>query len=62
MQPNNVNWIQLLRRLEDNSQQLGELEREIAVGGISFSGFFVELLARGFTIPEAQELYTLLRA
>jgi len=62
MNPQSIDWMELLRRLQDNSHRLGELERRIASGVLPFPGFFVELLASGFTIPEAQELYTLMRA
>jgi hypothetical protein len=62
MNPQSIDWMELLRRMESNSHRLGELERSVATGAMLFPGFFVELLASGFTIPEAQELYSLLRA
>ena len=62
MNPLAINWVQLLHRIGENAPRLEHLEGLVAMGAISFERFFAELLSDGFTIPEAQELYTLLRA
>jgi hypothetical protein len=62
MDPKVINWVQLLDRVSENSRQLETLEQQVTTGSISFEKFFNELLSDGFTVPEAQELFTLLQA
>ena len=62
MNPQSINWVQLLHRVGEKSHRLEHLERLVTMGAISFEHCFAELLSDGFTIPEAQELYALLQA
>jgi len=62
MNPQAINWVQLLRRVGENAHQLETLAQLVGQGAISFEHCFAELLSDGFTIPEAQELYSLLQA
>jgi hypothetical protein len=57
-----LNWSQLLRRIEENSALLHQLEDFVKNGGLKFGGFSAVLIESGFTIPETQELYGLLEA
>lgn len=59
---NQLNWSLLLGRLEQNAALLDQLERLVVGRGLGFGGFAAVLLESGFTIPEAQELYSLLEA
>jgi len=56
----NLNWSQLLRRVEEHSALLDQLEGVIDTHALTFAGFGAVLLECGFTVPETQELYTLL--
>lgn len=58
---NSLNWVQLLHRVGQNSHRLERLEQRVSAGSISVEGFYDELIFSGFTISEAQELYTILR-
>lgn len=62
MNPHAINWVQLLHRVGENAHQLENLSQLVNQGAISFERCFAELLRNGFTIPEAQELYSLLQA
>ncbi|MFH1808353.1 MAG: hypothetical protein ABIJ09_06405 [Pseudomonadota bacterium] len=62
MKTSSLNWKQLLHRITEHRAVLAQLESFVAERRLEFSGFFAVLLESGFTIPEAQELYTLLRA
>jgi hypothetical protein len=58
---NQLNWVDLLGRVHDNAPLLDQLTRIDAQHQLAFDGVCVVLLESGFTLPEAQEIYGLLR-
>jgi len=56
-----LNWVDLLGRVHDNALLLDQLTRIDAQYRLAFEGICAVLLETGFTLPEAQEIYTLLR-
>lgn len=62
MNPDKLNWTQLLKRMTENAKLLKDLDRQLHGRVTSFPAVFTELLDSGFTIPEAQELYDLLHS
>ncbi|MBN2359777.1 MAG: hypothetical protein JXR83_10010 [Deltaproteobacteria bacterium] len=61
MQNRQLNWIDLLHRVRDNATLLEQLAQIDARYRLAFDGVCSVLLESGFTLPEAQEIYTLLR-
>ncbi len=58
---NQLNWTQLLQRVHDNAALLDQLTQIDARYRLAFDGVCAVLLESGFSLPEAQEIYTLLR-
>ena len=58
---NQLNWVDLLGRVRDNALLLDQLTTIDQRYRLAFDGVCAVLLESGFTLPEAQEIYTLLR-
>ena len=56
-----LNWVALLQRVRDNALLLDQLTAIDQQHRLSFDGICAVLLESGFTLPEAQEIFTLLR-
>lgn len=57
---NQLNWVDLLGRVRDNALVLDQLTQLDAQHRLAFDGVCAVLLESGFTLPEAQEIFTLL--
>ena len=56
-----LNWVELLQRVRTNALLLDQLTLIDQQYRLTFDGVCAVLLESGFTLPEAQEIYTLLR-
>ena len=62
MQSRYLNWQELLQRVGENQAVLDQLHQLDSQHDLAFAGYCTVLIESGFTIPEAQELYTLLHS